>query len=103
MEDLRGDREMVNSKSEDDDDEKEWDGDDGSVWDFWVLIFSVLLPMSLCSVLCCALLLLHYFSLSLSVYITVSLRDEEEMGFCSFYYFECKLQRGLERRLFIYY
>lgn len=34
---------MVNSKSEDDEDEKEWDGEGGRVWDFVTL--SVLLPI----------------------------------------------------------
>ena len=43
VEDLRGDMEIVNSKSEDEDDEKEWDGDGGRVWD--LVCFSVLFPI----------------------------------------------------------
>lgn len=40
MEDLRGEMEMVNSKSseEEDDDEKEWVGEEGSVYDLVVCL-----------------------------------------------------------------
>lgn len=36
---MRGEQEMVNSKSEEDDDENEWVGDGGRVWDFWSSFF----------------------------------------------------------------
>lgn len=45
MEDLRGEMEMVNSKSEEEEDEKEWEGEEGSVYDFGS--FPVLFPISL--------------------------------------------------------
>lgn len=35
LEDLRGEREIVNSKSEEEEEEKEWVGEGGRVWDFW--------------------------------------------------------------------
>lgn len=41
--DLRGEREIVNSKSEDEEEEKECDGEGGRVWDLEFL--SVLLPI----------------------------------------------------------
>ena len=43
MVDLRGEREIVNSKSEDEEEEKECDGEGGRVWDLEFL--SVLLPI----------------------------------------------------------
>lgn len=48
MEDLRGEIEIVNSKSEEEEDENECDGDDGSVCDFVesFTLFFVLFPIS---------------------------------------------------------
>jgi len=48
LEDLRGEMEIVNSKSEDEDDENEWDGDEGSVYDFdsFALFLVLLFPIS---------------------------------------------------------
>lgn len=49
-EDLRGEREIVNSKSEEEEDEKEWVGEEGRVLDlglgFGLGFFSLLFPIS---------------------------------------------------------
>lgn len=46
LEDLRGEMEIVNSKSEEEDDENEsCDGDEGSVYDF-ALFLALFLPIS---------------------------------------------------------
>lgn len=49
MDDLRGEMEMVNSKSEEEDDEKEWEGEDGSVYDIddFASFGPLLFPISL--------------------------------------------------------
>lgn len=80
MEDLRGETEMVNSKSEDEEEENEWDGEDGSVWDLAVLL-SNLLPMS------SGFALLHYLSLCLSLTISLTALARR----CRKMVFECKL------------
>lgn len=36
VEEERGEREMVDSKSKEEEDEKEWEGDEGRVWE-WVI------------------------------------------------------------------
>ena len=53
VEDLRGEREIVNSKSEEEEDENEWDGEGGSVWDLEGL--SVRLPIVDCYIICIVL------------------------------------------------
>lgn len=48
LEDLRGEMEIVNSKSEEEDDENECDGDEGSVYDFvsFALFLVLFFPIS---------------------------------------------------------